>query len=65
MREQYEPPFHMTEEITNLIVEIGEYTGSVTTYEALHSNRYLGERTGSIPFILLWRSRQIRCPWSR
>lgn len=36
MSEQYEPPFHMTEEITNLIVEIGEYAGSITTYESLH-----------------------------
>lgn len=41
MSEQYEPPFHMTEKITNLIVEIGEYAGSVTTYESLHPNPVL------------------------
>lgn len=41
MSDQYEPPFHMTEEITNLIVEIGEYAGSITTYESLHPNPVL------------------------
>ena len=32
MSETYQPPFRMTEEVTNLIVEIGEYVGSITTY---------------------------------
>ena len=32
MDESYRPPFTMNEEITNLIVEIGEYVGSITTY---------------------------------
>lgn len=41
MSDNYEPPFHMTEEITNLIVEIGEYAGSITTYESLHPNPVL------------------------
>lgn len=41
MSEKYEPPFHMTEKITNLIVEIVEYTGSITTYESLHPNPIL------------------------
>lgn len=31
----------MPEEITNLIVEIGEYAGSITTYESLHPNPVL------------------------
>ena len=38
MSESYQPPFHMTEEITNLIVEIGQYVGSITTYETMHQN---------------------------
>ena len=41
MSESYQPPFHMTEEITNLIVEIGQYVGSITTYETLHQNPVL------------------------
>lgn len=41
MSEAYKPPFQMTEEITNLIVEIGEYVGSVTTYESMHQNPVL------------------------
>lgn len=31
----------MTEEITNLVVEIGEYTGAITAYEELHVNPVL------------------------
>lgn len=41
MNEAYQPPFHMTEEITNLIVEIGEYVGSITTYESMRQNPVL------------------------
>lgn len=41
MSEHYEPPFQMTEEITNLIVEIGEYAGSIITYESLHADPVL------------------------
>lgn len=41
MSESYQPPFHMTEEITNLIVEIGQYVGSITTYETMHQNPVL------------------------
>lgn len=41
MNETYQPPFHMTEEITNLIVEIGQYVGSITTYELMHRNPVL------------------------
>ena len=41
MSETYQPPFQMTEEITNLIVEIGEYVGSITTYESMHQNPVL------------------------
>ena len=41
MSETYQPPFRMTEEITNLIVEIGQYVGSITTYESMHRNPIL------------------------
>ena len=41
MEEVYQPPFHMTEEITNLIVEIGEYIGSIMAYESLRQNPVL------------------------
>ena len=41
MSEAYHPPFHMTEEITNLIVEIGEYVGSITTHGAMRQNPVL------------------------
>ncbi len=41
MSKSYQPPFHMTEEITNLIVEIGLYVGSITTYETMHQNPVL------------------------
>lgn len=42
MSEKYQPPFTMTEEITNLIVEIGEYVGTITTYDAMRPNPILG-----------------------
>ena len=45
MSETYQPPFHMTEEITNLIVEIGEYVGSITTYESMHQNPVLRRKS--------------------
>ena len=41
MTEIYHPPFTMTEEITNLIVEIGEYVGKITSYNAMRSNPIL------------------------
>lgn len=41
MGKRYDPPFTMTEEITNLIVEIGELVGSVSTYEAMNPNPVL------------------------
>lgn len=41
MCENYHPPFTMNEEITNLIVEIGEYVGTITTYEAIRPNPVL------------------------
>ena len=41
MTENYQPPFTMTEEITNLIVEIGEYVGRITTYDAMRPNPIL------------------------
>lgn len=39
--ENYQPPFTMNEEITNLIVEIGEYVGTITTYDAMRPNPIL------------------------
>lgn len=41
MDENYQPPFTMTEEITNLIVEIGEYVGTIATYDAMNPNPVL------------------------
>ena len=41
MSEIYQPPFMMTERITNLIVEIGEYVGAITAYDALRPNPVL------------------------
>jgi len=41
MSENYQPPFTMTEKITNLIVEIGEYVGTITTYDAMRPNPIL------------------------
>ena len=41
MSENYQPPFIMNEEITNLIVEIGEYVGTITTYDAMRPNPIL------------------------
>lgn len=41
MSENYQPPFMMNEEITNLIVEIGEYIGTITTYDAMRPNPIL------------------------
>ena len=41
MGENYQPPFTMNEEIINLIVEIGEYIGSITTYDAMRPNPVL------------------------
>ena len=45
MSEHYEPPFIMTGEITNLIVEIGELVGSITTYEAMNPNPILRRKS--------------------
>ena len=41
MSENYQPLFSMNEEITNLIVEIGEYVGTITTYDAMRPNPIL------------------------
>ncbi len=41
MGESYKPPFTMNEEITNLIIEIGEYVGTITTYDAMRPNPIL------------------------
>lgn len=41
MCENYQPPFTMNEEITNLIVEIGEYVGTITTYDTMRPNPIL------------------------
>ncbi len=41
MSEYYNPPFTITGEITNLIVEIGELVGAISTYEAINPNLIL------------------------
>lgn len=38
MGDSYTPPFTMTEEITNLVIEIGEQVGAVVTYDTLQPN---------------------------
>lgn len=38
MSDTYIPPFTMTEEITNLVIEIGELVGVVVTYDTLQPN---------------------------
>ena len=41
MSNDYIPPFTMTEEITNLTIEIGQYVGMIATYELLQPNPVL------------------------
>ena len=41
MPDQYVPPFHMTDEITNLIIEIGEYVGQITVNDRLSTSPLL------------------------
>lgn len=41
MSDEYVPPFQVTEEITNLTIEIGQYVGSITAFESLHPNPVL------------------------
>ena len=41
MREFYQPPFTMTEEITNLVIEIGEQVGAIAAYDSLQQNPIL------------------------
>lgn len=38
MLETYIPPFTMTDEITNLVIEIAELTGAITVSEQLSKN---------------------------
>lgn len=38
MKDEYKPPFTMTEEITNLVIEIGELAGRVTANDVLQTN---------------------------
>ena len=38
MSDVYMPPFTMTEEITNLVIEIGEQVGAVAAYDTLQPN---------------------------
>lgn len=45
MNDTYAPPFTMTEEITNLVIEIGEQVGVVVTYDALQPNPKLGRES--------------------
>ncbi len=41
MSDNYNPPFNMTEEITNLIVEIGELVGTISTFQSMNPNPVL------------------------
>ena len=41
MSDGYVPPFQVTEEITNLTIEIGQYAGFTTAFEELHPNPVL------------------------
>ena len=41
MSKVYEPPFTMTKEITNLVIEIGEQVGTVAAYDSLRPNPIL------------------------
>lgn len=38
MSDMYTPPFTMTDEITNLVIEIAEFTGAMTVSEQLSKN---------------------------
>ena len=41
MSDEYTPPFQVTELITNLTIEIGQYVGSITAFEKIHPNPVL------------------------
>jgi len=41
MSDEYNPPFQVTEMITNLTIEIGQYVGSITAFEKIHPNPVL------------------------
>jgi len=41
MADGYKPPFTITEEITNLVIEIGELTGAITLKEKMSTNLIL------------------------
>ena len=41
MEKDYKPPFMMTEEITNLVIEIGELTGAIGVMQELSHNPML------------------------
>lgn len=43
MSDEYVPPIQVTEEITSLTIEIGQYVGSITAFESLHPNPVLRE----------------------
>ncbi|MDD6448762.1 MAG: hypothetical protein PUF78_03445 [Lachnospiraceae bacterium] len=38
---EYVPPFQVTEEITSLAIEIGQYVGSIKAFEPLYPNPVL------------------------
>lgn len=41
MPDFYQPPFTMTEEITNLVIEIAEFVGALTAYDTLRTDPVL------------------------
>lgn len=52
MGDSYKPPFTMTENITNLIIEIGEFTGKIIAYDELSINPKLRRENRKKTFIL-------------
>ena len=58
MTERYEPPFSMTENMMNMVIEIGELTGQITAHNQLSTNPRLRREMNQRRSIPLWRLRQ-------
>lgn len=65
MPQGYTPPFTMTEEITNLVIEIAELTGQISLTEQLSKNPKLRRRIVFVPFIYHWQLNKILYHWNR
>ena len=53
MSEQYEPPFTMNEEITTLVIEIGQLVGHLTLTETLSSKLKLCTHKSNLVFFTM------------